>query len=129
MIYKIVIPGKPVPKDRPRINSSGKMYTPVKTKMYEELVASRAREVMPEPLTGNVRVDIKIYGKQIKSDIDNLAKSILDGLTKVAYNNDRQVTVLTVEILQSPFERAEIELSEIKEVKRDDKGFRHTAKR
>lgn len=123
MLYKIIVPGKPVAKDRPRVNSSGKMYTPEKTKMYEELVASKAREVMTVPLSGNVRVGIKIYGNKIKSDIDNLAKSILDGLTKVAYNNDRQVTVLTVEILKSPFERAEIELSEIEEVKRDDKRY------
>ncbi|MEW8997914.1 MAG: RusA family crossover junction endodeoxyribonuclease [Thermoanaerobacter sp.] len=36
MRYKIVVPGRPVPKGRPRF-AKGHAYTPEKTRMYEEL--------------------------------------------------------------------------------------------
>lgn len=129
MLYKFVVPGKPVAKDRPRMNNAGKMYTPLKTKAYEELVHAKAREVMREPLRGDVRVDIKIYAKNLRGDIDNIAKTILDGMTGVAYLNDRQVKVLYVEAMESMFERVEVDLSEREVEKNNDTWNRNTTLR
>jgi Holliday junction resolvase RusA-like endonuclease len=120
MLYKIIVPGKPVAKDRPRINKSGKMYTTLKTKNYEELVYLKTREVVPEPLKGNVKVGIHIYAKALKSDIDNVIKSILDGMTGAAYENDRQVKTLYAEVTESQFERVEIDISEKEERRKNN---------
>lgn len=120
MLYKIIVPGKPVAKDRPRINKSGKMYTTLKTKQYEELVFAKTREVVPVPLEGNVKITIRIYAKNLKSDIDNVIKSILDGMTGAAYENDRQVKALYAEIISSQFERAEIDVTEMEERRQEN---------
>jgi len=120
VLYKIIVPGKPVAKDRPRINKSGKMYTTLKTKNYEELVYLKTREVVPEPLKGNVKVGIHIYAKALKSDIDNVIKSILDGMTGAAYENDRQVKTLYAEVTESQFERVEIDISEKEERRQEN---------
>ncbi len=119
MLYKIIVPGKPVAKDRPRVNKGGKLYTTQKTKTYEELVNKMTKEVMKEPLKGDVKVSIKIYANKLRSDIDNVAKAILDGMTNAAYLNDRQVKILNVEIIDSLFERAEIDVIELEERRRD----------
>jgi len=113
MLYKIVIPGRPVPKERPRMNRQGKMYTPNKTKEYEQLVAKTARLIIPEPLKGDVRVDIKIYTSRVIGDLDNYIKSILDGLNNVAYNNDKQISIITAQRYISEIERAEIDVTEV----------------
>ncbi len=115
MLYKIVIPGRPVPKERPRMNRQGKMYTPNKTKEYEQLVAKTARLIIPEPLKGDVRVDIKIYTSRVIGDLDNYIKSILDGLNNVAYNNDKQISIITAQRYISEIERAEIDVTEVQE--------------
>jgi len=127
MLYKIIVPGKAVAKDRPRVNKGGKLYTTQKTKAYEELVHAKAREVMREPLRGDVRVDIKIYAKNLRGDIDNIAKTILDGMTGVAYLNDRQVKVLYVEVIESMFERVEVDLIEREVEQNNDTWNRNTA--
>ncbi len=114
MLYKVVVPGKPVPKERPRLSKQGKMYTPDKTKKYEELIRKTAYLIIDQPLTGHVSVDIKIYTWRLTGDIDNYIKSILDGLTGVAYKNDLQVTALSAKRYISDIERVEIDITEDK---------------
>ena len=53
----IVVEGQPKSKGRPRF-ARGRAYTPASTLQYERLVAAAAREVITEPITGNVQVDI-----------------------------------------------------------------------
>lgn len=111
---KIIIPGRPVPKARPRLGKGGNVYTPEKTKQYEELVAWKTKEVIKEPLTGNVAVYIKVYVKgDVFPDLDNIAKSILDGMNKVAYYDDKQVACLVVQRIKSREEKVEVELEEV----------------
>ena len=111
---KIVIPGRPVPKARPRLGRGGNVYTPVKTKRYEELVAWKTKEVIKEPLAGNVALYIKVYVKgNVFPDLDNIAKSILDGMNKVAYHDDKQVSCLVIQRIKGQEEKVEVELEEV----------------
>lgn len=113
MTYKIIIPGRPVPKGRPRLGKNGNVYTPKRTREYEQLVGWRAKQVIKEPLKGDIAVDIKIYIKGQCGDLDNLEKAILDGMNGIAYSDDRQVAALAIQRLKDKNERVEIELWEV----------------
>lgn len=111
---KIVIPGRPVPKARPRLGKGGHVYTPARTKQYEELVAWKTKEVIKEPFTGNIAIYIKVYVKNnVFPDLDNIAKSILDGMNKVAYHDDKQVSCLVIQRIKGQEEKVEVELEEV----------------
>lgn len=103
-----VLDVQPVAKGRPKaalVGNRAILYTPSKTREYEEHVASIAREHTPVDglFAGALRVWLRFYLKRPKSlpkrvlynvkkpDIDNLIKSILDGLEGVIYKNDSQV--------------------------------------
>lgn len=121
-IINIIIPGEPVGKGRPRfvrIKGFVSTYTDKKTKDYETLV-----KVLYKKQYGNfsfgekpLTVIIKCYfaipkatnktnrAKMIvneikhtkRPDADNLAKSILDALNGLAYDDDSQIVALNVE--------------------------------
>jgi Holliday junction resolvase RusA-like endonuclease len=109
--------------DFKKINKAGKTYgvrtyTPAKTSTYEELVKYSFLSQIKyfAPLDGYIRMNITaIFGipksttKKDKAkmlsglilpakipDIDNITKSILDGLNKVLYKDDKQVIELSV---------------------------------
>ena len=98
------IPGRPMPKQRPRVGRYGNIYTPRETKSYEELVGIVARQHCKEPLAGDISVAIEVYGKRI-GDLDNIAKSILDGMSGIVYVDDRQVTELSIRKMASGEEK------------------------
>ena len=113
-IYRITIPGRPVPKGRPRFGKSGQVYTPKKTKEYEQLVGWIAKKQILSPLDGDIALHIKVYVKNnVYPDIDNIAKSIMDGLNKIAFKDDKQVSYLTVQRIRGPEEKTIVELEEI----------------
>ncbi len=116
MIYRIIVPGRPVPKGRPRLGKNGNVYTPKKTREYEELVGWHAKQTIKEPLQGDIAIDIRICinGNNVP-DIDNVCKTLLDGMNRVAYNDDRQVAVLMVQRFKDKNERVEIKLWEVAE--------------
>ena len=61
---KITIPGRPVPKGRPRIGYRGRsviLYTPPETENYEKGVARAAKESCLSPATGPVEMEIALY--------------------------------------------------------------------
>lgn len=108
----------PVPKGRPRFSKVGgfmRSYTPKKTSDYETQVRTQAQTVMTrEPLETPVAVYLyfrlpipKSHSKKRqeaclsgserptkKPDIDNLAKSVLDGLNGVVWHDDSQIVSL-----------------------------------
>lgn len=107
---------KPIPKARPRLYK-GKAYTPKKTHDYEELISSSFL-IQSNKDFGESFIKIKIlfefevpksYNakkrsealegvlRPTKNDIDNLIKSVLDGLNGVAFKDDRQVFVIEAE--------------------------------
>lgn len=104
-VLSFVVPGKPVPKGRPRFGK-GRTYTPAETRDYEALVRARVIDAKRsfdmgdlECLEGPVAVSIRIYedreppfvvvavsalgpkkSRTWRGDIDNVGKAILDGL-------------------------------------------------
>lgn len=120
MVYEFEIPGKIVGKGRPRVNSyTGIVYTPTKTKDYENLVEQYFLLKYPkfQPLEGRIEINITAYfsiPKSVKNadvenmlnntisptkkpDIDNVVKIILDAMNKFAFEDDNQITKLSIE--------------------------------
>ena|ERR1700722_6975990 len=112
-IIKIWIPGKPVPKARPRLSKYG-IYTPKSTTDYEIWVANHVHKAIIEryeqknfPLYCGVKLVIIFYFQVkkkedkefvcedfphiVRPDIDNLEKSIMDGLNRGILKDDCQV--------------------------------------
>ncbi len=100
---EFIIEGKAVPKQRPRKGKHGKFYTPQKTKDFEKKVqwsylSCRHRTFFADvPLKAAIEINVKKpkYCKRefptVKPDIDNQIKSILDGLNRLAYSDDKQI--------------------------------------
>lgn len=132
MIYSITVPGRPVPKGRPRTTLRGRkviVYTPAETVQYEQIVGMCGKNVVKgNMLKGPLEVHIKLYfnpqakkmtkaGKWRKHtnvpDVDNCIKSILDGLNKIAFQDDDQVKRIYAERFEDTNERAEIVIKEL----------------
>jgi Holliday junction resolvase RusA-like endonuclease len=98
-MLRIKIDGRAVAKERPRLTKYGGVFTPAKTVEYENKVAAAWNsQIGMLTLTGDLRVVIHVYTDRAgKQDVDNLAKSILDGLQKGgAFANDVQVKTLCI---------------------------------
>ena len=117
-MIKLTIPGRPVPKGRPRLGVHGRkayVYTPPKTKEYENLVGWVARCAGCKPLDGPLVVKLHLFIRGRSGDVDNYCKSILDGLNGIAYEDDDQVVELLVRkhrVKAAAEERVEIEIRE-----------------
>lgn len=113
--WKFVVSGPPVAKQRPRRGANGAWYTPTKTKDYE-------RQVALEAMAAGVKLDPgKTYGVRIvfflsswRRDIDNLAKSVLDGLQQLGWNDNtvRHLDIVTHAVKDGSEEMAVVELME-----------------
>ena len=137
-IAKITIVGKPTGKGRPKFSRQGnfiRTYTPDKTVNYENLVKLSWAESGNQMLHGKIYATIYAFFKIPKSvskkkraemagahydkkpDADNLAKSILDALNGIAYDDDSQVVGLLVEkrYTDGEEEKAVLILEEVKE--------------
>lgn len=115
---KIIIPGRPVPKERPRLTVDGRkkyIYTPKETSKFEKQVALAALTAADgKVLFGDIAINIKLYFSDRKfGDLDNYAKSILDGLQGVLFENDKQVSKLHIERYIDKNERAEVIVEEV----------------
>lgn len=110
--------GLPVAKGRPRMTKSGHTYTPQKTRNHEDLVklsyiqnygtlilekplAVMIVFYMPIPKSASNSQRLKMLRGEVKPtkrpDIDNLAKTVLDGLNGVAYKDDNQIVELKLQ--------------------------------
>ena len=139
---KFTIPGYPMGKQRPRFVRRGKFvstYTPKETRSYEEKV-KRSYLQSSDYYFGDAPIDIstKAYypipksaskkkrQKMIdglipctkKPDIENNSKAIMDGLNKVAYDDDSQVCKLDAEKLYGENPRVEVTLKKYEPPKR-----------
>lgn len=86
---RFTIEGQIKPKERPRRARSGHFYTPPATLASEDKVAKAALQVQMRPVQGPIDIEAVFYGNYARADLDNLIKTLLDGLH--AYFNDRQV--------------------------------------
>lgn len=120
------IEGEPRGKGRPRFRNTGKFvqtYTDAKTKNYESLVMDAASNAMgtTEPLETPVSVYLyirlpipKSYPKKRqeaclsgselpskKPDIDNIAKSVCDGMNGIVFKDDCQIVQINAKKVYS----------------------------
>jgi Holliday junction resolvase RusA-like endonuclease len=93
MRVELFIPGRPRPKQRPRVGKGGRVYTPRATKNWEATVGWEwFINVGPRRFEGPIKVDLTFnYPDRRSVDVDNLIKAVLDGLEGVAYQNDSQI--------------------------------------
>jgi hypothetical protein len=127
-----VVNGKPIAKGRPRVISRGERgvrgvrcaaFTPATTRAWEQRVRWGARAAASaarwEPNADPCEVVILLRGRNPLSDLDNHAKSVLDALNGVAWDDDRRVVRLVVE------ESDELAADGVDvTVRRSPKGFR-----
>jgi len=115
-MIEFTIPGKPVGKMRPRFTKVGgfvKAYTAEGTVNFESMVKMLAAHEMGArvPLTGPLVLSVVVYvappasmSKKLrlealdyriwpckKPDLDNIVKSIMDGMNGVVYQDDSQI--------------------------------------
>jgi len=136
-LIKFTIPGEPKAKARPRMTKAGHTYTPKTTVDYENwikccYIESKNKlgfKKSSEPIKAEITCYFPIpksYSKVKKEsalngeirpckkpDVDNLAKSILDALNNLAYDDDKQVVELEIVKFYSDEPRTEVFLTEI----------------
>lgn len=117
---KFTIPGRPVPKGRPRLGVRGRkafVYTPPATREYEKLVGWVAKAAGIKPLRGKIKIWITVYlASGRDGDWDNYAKSICDGLNGIAFRDDRDIIdarVIKVLGVAREDERAEVKIWQV----------------
>lgn len=131
---KLIIPGEPMGKQRPRVTRFG-TYTPKKTVEYENWVKTcYTLSETRDKLEGTIKAEIKAYMSIPKStskkkrqemlegkirptkkpDVDNMAKIILDSLNKLAFDDDKQVVYCSIEKWYGENPRVELVLEEIR---------------
>ncbi len=90
----LTVPGRPVPKARPRVGANGHVYTPKETQQAEAAVGWAARGALrgKKPTTGPVSITVAFHvADRRRRDVDNLLKTVLDGLNGIAWADDSQV--------------------------------------
>ena len=136
MKAEFTVPGEVCAKGRPRFVNRGRFvqtYTPDKTVNYENLVRLSFMQAGCEKLSGAIKAEIKVFMQMPKSesmkkkaammagqirptkkpDADNCAKSVLDALNKIAFDDDSQIVELHVNKYYSENPRVTITLEEI----------------
>ena len=134
MKVEFTVPGPAKAKERPRVGKGGRIYTPNGTHKYEKLVKNIYQE-KGIYFFDNEYISVKIifwfeipksYNKAkhqaaaegflrpSRADIDNYIKSVLDGLNKVAYSDDRYIYKIEAEKRYTEYEaRTEITIEEL----------------
>ena len=108
----IKVDGQPVGKSRPRFTKGGRVYTPSKTRQYEDQVQRAAIEAMGTSKFNDAPVQVfmiaymeipKSYSQAKRNrcmmgqhsptrpDSDNILKAVLDGCNGIIYRDDRFV--------------------------------------
>ncbi len=135
MKYRLEIPGNPVPMGRPKVTTRGghaRAYIPKKTRAWLDMASTIVRSYWKsQPLEGPVGVSAVFVSKRpqrllrkkdpegriprdVRGDVDNLGKSLLDALEMGGvYQDDGQVVYLQLRDLycakgESP--RVEVEI-------------------
>ncbi len=116
--FIFAIEGRPQGKGRPRFTKYGPVYTEKKTREYEEHVRQNFRKAGGEMIPKKNFITVRIVAKykvpssdtketaamkrdgilpvELKPDADNIAKVILDALNGEAWEDDSQVSSLSV---------------------------------
>lgn len=133
-----VVYGTPIGKGRPRATSRGgfvRMYTDAKTLGFEAAVADEARIAMKEwePFDTPMQLQLSAYypipkswskkkrqqavdgdlHPQVKPDLDNVLKAVLDAINGVVYVDDSQVINMVATKRYSTDARIEVYVHEV----------------
>lgn len=99
---EFVVPGEPASKARARFTAyrgKARTYTPEATRTAELAIAARYRKAAGPRVvddTHQFRVEaVFVNGTRQRRDVDNMLKLVLDGLNKVAWQDDVQVSEVT----------------------------------
>lgn len=122
--YNLEINKRPFPKERPRLCGKRLVYTPIKTRNFENMIAYEwKRRYKDLILKKAVKLDLLFCFKKAKSckkdyhtqrpDIDNLEKAILDGLNKIAFEDDCQVVEMKSQKVFSDVDKIVITVTEM----------------
>lgn len=102
-MLRIEIEGDPIPAARPRY-SVRRVYQPKRNVEYRRQIQAAARLAMAgaEPMQGEICAVVKVYRKWKRTarqsgDLDNLVKSLWDGLNGIIFEDDSQICRCTVE--------------------------------
>lgn len=96
---RLTIPGKAQPKQRPRFGYGGRVYTPQATAAFEASIKKRAlaNRIKGKMIQRPLGVSLTYWQPdRRRADLDNLAKSQLDALNRVCFQDDSYVDVLLV---------------------------------
>ena len=137
MKVQFTIPGDPVAKGRPKFTRTGFAYTPQKTARYENLVRLAYAGEYPDRNPSESAVSISIVStfpvpaswpkkkkllaimekifKKSRPDLDNLIKSVCDGLNEVAWKDDAQIFELYACKKYGEVPKTEVEIDFIEE--------------
>lgn len=138
-MIEFTIPGKAHGKGRPRITFNGKYahaYTDQKTANYELLVQQsyfkkyKYFQYKNSPIKVSIDIFLEVPKSEKKSnqemmlkgeilptkkpDLDNVAKSILDALNDLAYDDDKQIVELNVTKRYSKTPYTTVRIEEVK---------------
>jgi Holliday junction resolvase RusA-like endonuclease len=98
-LYRLVVPGEPQPKQRPRVVADGRRtYTPAATVKAEQRLTWHFRQAYPGVQADEVtRFGLRVVfhvrsGRPV--DIDNRVKLCLDALNKIVWKDDSQIDEL-----------------------------------
>lgn len=102
MKIRFIVTGKPIGKQRPRFTKAGRCYTPNETKDYENRIRQAYITASNNfKFENGVQIVVRAYYRKAKSnksdfvnikpDIDNVIKSVLDALNGIAYDDDKQI--------------------------------------
>jgi len=102
-VFRFALEGEPVPWGRPRPKGNG-YITPEATVSAEMALGVACKIANPgvEPLDGPVAIIIDFYtniprnNPRGRGDIDNMTKTVLDGLKGIAWGDDYQVEIQVV---------------------------------
>lgn len=109
---KFIIPGHPIPAVRMTQKSKWVNPRALAYLDYKRTIGMIARAAAKGRQFENAKVEIKVYYAGRDGDVDNYAKSVLDGCNGVLWKDDRGVVRIACEKTRvpKPAERIEVEV-------------------
>jgi crossover junction endodeoxyribonuclease RusA len=100
--FEFFVAGEPRPKQSFRVSSRGGGFQTARVKSWQADVGWAAQQAMRakgmfDPLTGEVNVILLFkLGDKRRVDLDNLSKGTLDGIQRICFEDDSQITDLHI---------------------------------
>ena len=95
-MIRFFVSGNPVPKQSFKMGR-GHGYTPERIKAWEAAVQAEAMRYVQQRISGHVYVKMNFYmPNNRRSDLDNLSKAVLDSAKNICFEDDSEVTRLSI---------------------------------